>query len=98
MECLLCGHQLDMDSSDDRVEWYSEQYRCPECGTPHERMQVYQPQSRLVKSDELYCLNKQGYQIKPEQVETCRNCNWESVCEVTGDLVHWCEAFAYREN
>jgi acetone carboxylase gamma subunit len=39
---------------DDRQEWIRTTYKCPKCGTLHERLTTFQPQSRLVASDEFH--------------------------------------------
>lgn len=53
MDCLFCCGSLEGRGTDDRVEWTTEQYVCKDCGLLHERTTVYQPQSRLVESDQL---------------------------------------------
>ncbi len=72
MECLneKCFEkngsvELELTESDDRVEWYRESYECPKCHSLHERLTTYQPQSRIVASDEFYILDKNGNRIGP---------------------------------
>lgn len=68
MNCLKCGGDLELLDSDDRIEWYSETYKCRNCGQLHERLQTRQPQSSLVKSDELYMIDEHGKRIEEDDL------------------------------
>lgn len=80
MDCLKCGSDLEFLEGDDRVEWYSESYRCTKCGQLHKRLQVMQTQSSLIASDELYMVNAYGQKVEVSEDDNRR-------CPYCGDTI-----------